>query len=309
MSKTSDQLLAGVKRRCIVPSSQVLLSDADFFLLADDIISSRVVPLILGMRQDYFVTVDSESLVADTSSYSIPERSIARGLRDLKLNDTSSDRDLTLIAAEDSHFFDTNTGTPHSFYFKGDKIIVVPTPGASDTSLTLQKWYNLKHSRLTAVSNAALVTSKTSTTVTVSAAPSGITTATAVDFIQGTSGNSILAMDKTPTIVAGTTYTFAAGAIPTSLVAGDYLSLAQTTPVLMIPDEAYPYTETLIARRLLNIIGDFDGAQRLAEDEREEEKNLKQIMEPRVMGENTLIINRRGLLRGTRQRYRKTMTV
>lgn len=308
MSKTSDQLLAGVKRRCVVPSSQELLADADFFLLADDIIRSRVVPLILDTREDYFVALASETLTT-TAIYSIPERSIARGLRDLKLYDGVDERDLTLVKSEDAHLFSSSSGTPHSFYFRGDKIILLPTPGASDVTLSLYKYYNLKHSALTAVSNAALVTAKTSTTVTVSAAPSGITTSTAVDFIQGISGNSILAMDKTPTIVAGTTYTFAASTIPTDLVAGDYLSLAQTTPVLMIPDEAYPYTETLIARRLLNVVGDFDGSMRLKEEEEAEEKHLLKIIAPRVMGENSLILNRRGLLRGRRTQYYRRITV
>ena len=308
MSKTSDQLLAGVKRRIVVPSSQSLMSDSDFFSLADDIISSRVVPLILELRQDYFVTIATETLSA-TDTYSIPERAVGRALRDLKLDDGSGKRDLTLLASEDAHFFDSSSGTPHSFYFKGDKIILVPTPSTSDLTLILNKWYNLKHSQLTAVSNAALVTSATTTTVTVSSAPSGITTSTAVDFVQGISGNSILAMDKTPTLIASTTYTFTSGDIPTSLVAGDYLALAQKTPVLMIPDEAYSYTETLIARRMLTLLGDFDGAQRLAEDEREEEKHLRSILAPRVTGEATYIINRRGLLRGRRQQYYRRMTV
>lgn len=306
MAKTADRLLEGVKRRCVIPANQALLSDTDILAVADDIIASRMVPMMLSIRQDFFVITVLGDVVDGTSEYDIPYRSIGRTLRDLKLYDGSSYRDLSLLALEDEQYYLLG-GIPYAFYFKGDKVVLVPEPNTG--SLQLQYWYDLAPSSLVTLDQAAVVVSSTTTTVTISAAISGIVTGSSVDFIQAKSGNSMLAMDKTIQNASGTTYTFTSGDIPTSLVAGDYISIAQTSPVIMLPNECYPLLETLTAKRVLNLLGDFEGAGRLEKDESDEMKMVESLLAPRIQGENTIIINRRGLLRGYRMRFARRMVV
>lgn len=303
MSKTADRLLDGIKRRVVIPSSQPLLEDTDMLEVADDVIEQIIVPLLLSVRQDFLVTTPYEqATVANQAAYDIPYRAIGRGLRDVKLEDANGAvRDLSMIAAEDAHLW--TTGSPIGFYFRGDKLVLVPAPTSTD--LTLVMTYNLAPSRLVTLDQAAVVTGSTSTTVSVSAIPSVITTGTVVDFVEAKSGNSILAMDKTVANATGNTLTFAADAVPTSLAVGDYVSVYQTTPVLPIPNEAYPLLETAAARRILNMIGDFEGAKALAEEESDAEKRLKMLIEPRIQGESKKIINRNGLLKGRRMSWRR----
>ena len=304
MAKTSDRLLEGVKRRAIVPSSQPLFDDNDLLALADDVIEELMVPLLKAARQDFFVTTDEVTVVSGTRLYDIPYRSVGRTLRDLKLlNGTGFIRSLPKIAIEDEHLFQSSGGNVTGFYFRGDKIALVPTPTSSGFSL--ERWYELAPSKLVKVSDAAVVTGITATTVTVDTAPDTIATGTVIDFIQARSGNSLLAMDKTVTNVAGNVYTFAVDDIPTTLAVGDYVSVAQTTPVIMFPNECYPLLETATTRRALAALGDFEGADVLAKDEGEESKRLRALLEPRIEGEATVIINRRGLLRGTRSLNRR----
>lgn len=304
MAKTSDRLLEGVKRRVTVPANQVLLLNADMLALADDVTRSKIVPLIMSLRQDYFVTTTNIPMVADQAAYSIPYRSIGRTLRDLKIEDSGGNRrDVVKIQLEDEHL-ERGAGQVYGFYFKGDKFVAVPTP--TDTVETFEVWYDCAPSELVEVSEAALVVSKTATTVTVSNAPTGITTGVSIDFVQGKSGNAILGMDATVS-VAGFTYTFAANVIPDDLVAGDYIALAGKTPVVQLPDEVYSYLETETAIRVLRAIGDFENANALAEEAKEEAKNIKIMMEPRIEGEQTKILNRNSLLRGARNRYRMGM--
>jgi hypothetical protein len=303
MAKTSDRLIAGVKRRVIIPASQPLMSDSDFLSLADDVIASKMVPMISATRQDFFVTSTLVDCVSGTSTYSIPYRAVGRALRDLKLIDSSgSKRSLVLLQLEDEHMF-SGSGTPHGFYFKGDKIVIVPTPNSSDYDL--EEWYEFMPSSLVTVASSSVVSSATTTVVTVDQVPTGIIAGVTVDFIQGISGNSLLAFDKTVQAVTSTTITFNSGDIPLALGAGDYIALAQQSPVIMLPDEAYPLLETHTSIRVLNAIGDFEGADRLREDAKEEEKNLLKILEPRITGENAKIINRNSLLRGSRNAYRR----
>ncbi len=306
MAITADRLLEGIKRRIIVPSSQSLFSDTDFFAFADDIISSRIVPLLESVNQEFFVTRTSTPLVASQSIYSIPYRAIGRSLRELKISDSNDNvRNIALISIEDAHVFNPNSLTC-GFYFLGDKIHLVPdVPSSISGSQSLDIWYRLPPSKLVASSSAAFVVSVSSPDVVVTSVPSGMVTGSVIDFVQGRSGNSIYEIDKTITNIAGTTITFDPADIPDDLAAGDFIAMAGYSPVVnFVPNECYSLIESLTAKRVLTSQGDFEGAARLEEDISEETKNIKMILEPRIDGEPTIIINRYSLARGNKYRQR-----
>jgi hypothetical protein len=299
MAKTADELLAGIKKRIVIPASQALLTDPEILSYADMVTSSYLVPVIRSTAQEYFVTKTTTPTVANQAEYAIPYRAIGRTLRDLKIADTGgSVRDMPLIALEDAHLYSFGGTVPTGHYFQGDRIVLLPTPQTAD--LTLHIFWEMPPGKLALVDNCARVTGITATTVTVSAAPSTITTGTVVDFIAGQSGNSTLAFDKTVSNVAATTYTFATGDIPATLAIGDYVAPQGCTPYVQLPNEAMSLLETATDQRILNTIGDFEGAGRLEEDRKREDKDLKILLEPRNQGENAVFINRRGLLRGSR---------
>lgn len=309
MTKTSTQFLASVKRRCSMPENQALLSDTDILELGNEVIRSYVVPCLISVRQDYFVYVLDTSLVSGTTDYDIPYRALGRSLRDLKVVDTSVTeiRDMVKVDLEDAHLYtNENSNTnPYAFHFLGDRIKVVPSPTSSN--LSLRFFFELPPNELTAISAAAKITGisagATTTDVTVDAVPSTFSTTAANDFIAGVQGNATRSFDKTPTNVAGAVLTYINADIPSTLVVGDYIALAQETPVLQIPDDAYAWTVTKTAKRVLYTISDFEGHDRLNEDDNTEQKNLKMILEPRIRGENTKIVNRHSLARQGRFYY------
>ena len=90
MAVTADRILAGVKRRAIVPTNQVTLDDDDILDLIDDVIKIHAVPLIDSVNGEYFVTSELTAITAGQSNYSIPYRAIGRVLRDLKIKNTTS---------------------------------------------------------------------------------------------------------------------------------------------------------------------------------------------------------------------------
>lgn len=296
MSFTADSLLEDIKSYGMIPASQVAFDDDDILLACDQVIKRKLVPLYMSLRQDFFVYSEQEATVEDQAAYDIPYRAIGRALRDIKLiDDSSNTRNLTLIPLESAHEY-TSSSTSHSFYIKGNQVILVPTPTSAD--FTIEWWYLLQPSALVKIEDAALVSSATTTVVTVSAVPDGITAGTVVDFVQGTAGGRILAMDKTVTSVTTTTITFASGLIPTDLAAGDYVCVKQQTPVVMLPDEAQPLLAARSLQRILRSIGDFDGAQGLDAEIADAEKDLRALSEPRTQGEPTPAFPRYGLLRG-----------
>lgn len=307
MAILADRLLTGVKRRITMPANQALLNDTDILAFADDMISSRVIPLMESTNQDYFVTLKDVPLVAGQSIYSIPYRAVGRALRDIKMSDNNHNlRNISLIALEDAQVYDACTLTV-GFYFLGDKIRLVPdVPSNISPDQTLKIWYRLPPSSLVTSSSAARVTGITNDTVMVQNVPDTFMSGASVDFVQGHSGNSIYAMDKEILNVNGFNITFASGEVPSNLAPGDWISIVQTSPVInFVPNELYALIETYTAYRCLQAVSDFDGMGRLEADMKKEEENANKILEPRIDGEPTIIINRWGLVRGNKFSQRR----
>lgn len=300
MTTTVDSFLTKVKRRITIPSNQELLDNDDMLAMADDVTREQMVPLIMSVNQNYFVTTSNIPVEEGVTVYDIPYRSIGRGLRDLKMvqnGDSSAISDMAMIALEDAHRFGSIANPSLYFYFRGDKIILVPEPQSSD--YTMLCYYNLQPSQYVQNTDAALVVSIAGAVVTCSSVPDSMIAGVDVDFVQGKSGCSILEMDVEILTATSTTITFASSDdIPEDLVAGDYISLAGTTPVIQMPDEAVPLLECWTAERICYAIGDFDGAQILVNRAQKIEENLKKVLTPRIEGAQTKIVNRRGLLRG-----------
>lgn len=303
MSVTSDQLVKGVKRRITMPASQSLLNNADILEVADSIISSRLLPLLESTNQEYFVRVVNVPLVANESEYDIPYRAAGRALREIKLRlSPTSITNIAMIALEDAQVYQPSSQTV-GFYFLGDKIKLVPAAPSSITpGQSLEIYYRLPPSKLVPVSSAMQVVSVAGNDVTVSYVPNTYTAGTLVDFIQGLSGNSIYDMDVAIQGIAGNVVSFATGAVPLKLIPGDYICLAGFSPVInFIPNECHSLIESYTAQRVCNIVGDFEGAGVITQtDIPTEEKYLKLLLEPRIDGEPTVIINRYGLVRGNK---------
>ncbi len=308
MSVTTARLLRGVKRRITVPANQVLIDDSGMLELADDVMRDFMVPLIMSTRQNYFVVTNDVSVVESQALYDIPYRYLARGLRDIKYSGDGTDTgiyDLTQIALEDAHLFATE-GQPSGFFFMGDQFQLLPAP--INDSQFIRLYGEIPPSLLVQVTAAAHVTGisigATETVITCSTVPTTMTAGVEVDFIQGKSGSRLLAMDIGITNVAGSQLTFGVDDVPSTLVVGDWISIAQTSPVLMMPDECQPVFETKICERITYAIGDFDGSTKLGSEASVQQAALKQLLEPRIQGEPTKIVNRHGLLRGRGMAFR-----
>lgn len=303
MTVTSDRFLEGLKRRITIPANQPLMTDQAFLDLANDVIRDRMVPLFLSVNQNYFVTYVDLPMTQGLKKYPIHYRAIGRALRDLKLKhslDNIRMVDMRLIALEDEHLF-INQTLPTGFYFSGDSIMVVPEPNAS--TYILRQFFNLQPNRMVTMDQAAKVLAINANIVTVDAIPSAFTSPATVDLIQGKAGCSTISYDVTMQSAVANQLTFASAEMLTGLAVGDYVALAQQTPVMQLPDEAQLLLETATADRVLYAIGDYEGSAAMQKDAKLQEKNLLQIIQPRIEGEQTKIINRNGLLRGRGYNY------
>lgn len=304
MARTTAEFLEGLKGRGVVPASQPLLSAADFFRHADNVIAGTLVPLIESCRGDFFVTTTDVALVDKQASYAIPGRSYARGLRDLKWKDTSdnSKRNLILIPMEKEHEYSTDSGDPSAFFFMGDDIVLRPIPKNPGATEVLEFWYSLWPNRLCAVGDAAQVSSVSGGTITCVSVPATMLPGVKCDLIKGVQGNKTVALDIAITSVAGNQVTFTSTDVPSGIVAGDWIALAGCSPVLQLPDACLSYLETAVCERVMQIIGDLEAASALRIVLKDEERAIKMLLEPRVVGEGKIFVNHQLIKRNTRSR-------
>ena len=309
MAITSDRILQGVGRRISNPISQGLLENDDVLAFCDDIVQAEIIPILESAQQDYFIERVDIPLVAGQSQYDIPYRSVARGLREIKL--TSSDqqwmRNLPLIAIENAYQY-YQWSTICGFYFLGDKIQLIPeVPNPLSTEQNLAIWYRLPPNQLVELDQVAQVVSVSDPDVVVDGIPGTMSAGVNIDFVQGKSGNSIYSFDD-PIVSVNTgtnTITFAADVVPSNLVAGDYICLSGESYVLnFIPNEAYPLVETLTCMRCLQAVSDFDGMKVLEMAAERERTNLAKILEPRIDGEPKIVVNYWSIARGYKQNQR-----
>lgn len=309
MTITADDIINGVNRRISNPTPQGLMDNSDILAFCDNIVQSEIIPLIESTSQDFFVERIEIPIQGGVSAYSVPYRSIARGLREIKLRDSTGNtyRNLPLVSIENSYEYfswDQVVG----FHFEGDSIRLVPdVPASISGSPVMVLWYRLPPNKLVERSYVGQVTNILGDTVTVDTIPTGWVAGTQLDFCQGKSGSAIYAYDVPIDSLGGSPgeIIFGTGAVPSNLSVGDYLSLSGQSYVLnWVPNEGYPLVETLTCRRLLQATSDYEGMKMLDPDAERERTNLKMILEPRIDGESTIIVNYWSLARGFKNNQR-----
>ena len=307
---TADDVINGVNRRISNPQPQGLLSNSDILSFCDNIIQAQLIPLLESVDQDYFVDRIEIPLVAGQSNYSVPYRSVARGLREIRYKESPTTvnlRNMPLISIENAYMY-TSWQSTIGFHFENDTIRLVPdVPTSLAGNPSLLCWYRLPPNKLVQSTAVAKVTSVVGNIVNVQSIPSTLQATTQVDFCQGKSGSAIYAYDVAIAGVVGSTQiTFGAAAdIPTQLTAGDYISLSGESYVVnWLPNEAFPLLETLTCQRMLQSISDYEGVKMLNEDAQLETQNLLKILEPRIDGESEIIVNYNSLARTNKANQR-----
>lgn len=299
----ADALLRSVKRSITVPASQALLEDEDFFQMMDEIIGGSIVPLLESVDEEWFVTSTAQALVDNQQDYDIPYRAAGRGLRDIMALDASGNRrSLPKIALEDAYYY--GSGDLSGFTFFGDKVRILPA-FTTAPGYTLEYFWRLPPSKLQSESAAAKIDSisvgATTTTYSSSSIPTSITSGTVCDIVRARSGSPILAVDKPTVSVTGGGIVFNNTDLPTGVAVGDYIAIAGCSPVVQnVPNEGMSLLRSHASYRVLLAIGDFDAAKLVQDDIKTEEKNLKSLLQPRIDGEPTVLINRQSLVRGNK---------
>lgn len=316
MAWTTTELLADVRRSGMLPDSAPSgVSDTDILAHANKELQARLLPLVLAVREEFYVQPYSTQLVASQQGYRVPSRSIGNKLRDvlLQLSDGSL-QNLARIAPEAyAEMMSTSPAvTPWAFYLEADSVLVVPTPATTGSALLVLK-YLMRPSWLVPVSATA---TPTVTTVQANTPSAGLTrinhsatgtnlgTSAALDVVAARPGFRTLMVSVVPQSSGNGYVVVSSTDLPsdfsTANNAGDYLSAAETSPVVQLPPELHNllYQRTLC--RVLQSIGDLEALQAAEANAAQMERDAAGLIGNRVEGEPKKVVGR--LLNRTRTR-------
>lgn len=302
----ADELLASIKLRGAVPLAQISFQDSDLLNFASEEIDLKIVPSILAVREEFYVTTETIPLVTGQSNYKIPYRAIGGRVRFVYFQ--GSDGSLQPLAQvamerlteyEASNFAQQNSG----FFLQNDELIILP-PITGTTSGSLVVKYYMKPNKIVETSRGARVTQISGNAITVDSVPTNITPGSEVDFIQSLPNHRTKGYDVlVSTVPNSSTITFASG-VPTDLSVGDYICSAGETVIPQVPSELQVMVAQAVICRVLEAIGDTQGLSNATAKLQEMEAKLLTLIDSRVeapgrkaVNTNTFIHNRRRLRR------------
>lgn len=297
----TTSFLAAVDRAITVPNYQPRFSQTDLLALANEEQQSLVVPMIVALREEFFVFRDVLTINAGDYGFRIPERAIGRTLREIQYRNLAGGNlvyDLPRISIEDSYrFTNLGQGTPNGFMVEGDTIRLLPTP-SSNGEVVL---YTLrKPSNLVLDSRTAKVTGVGTNTITLTKVPSNLTIGSKIDVTDNKPSYPLVQKDLTITNITGLVLTVSGftGTALSGVDVDDVVSTALETSIVQLPDEAATVLVHATAVRVLEALSIPD-QMKIVEDKLQQKiRACREILSPRVEGSVPKIIQRDGLLRG-----------
>lgn len=293
-----EALIASVKRRSSIPTSQLTFTDAEFTAIANDELQGEVVPLVMSTRGEYFVDhYDTASPASGIIPF--PHGTVGCKVRSISYMQQTSpillinlpQIDLDVVAGVGFTNYNTMTG----FYIEGNNINLYPNT-AVPANTNIRIYYYRRSLVLAAPNTYAKITSVNSgtNTIVVDHIPSGWSVGLNLNAVSGeapfgiTNDEMSIVGLSSPSIILTNV---------DGLAAGDYISEEGYSGVPQIPLEAHAYLAQLTAAKCCEGLGDLGGMKAALEKAKMMKDSLLVMISSRVDGSIKKIVNPNGGLR------------
>jgi hypothetical protein len=302
MQLITEDLLESVKLRGFIPVSQSTFTNARLLQILNEKLSDEIVPAIMSIRENFFLTYERRALTASQSRYALPERAAGTSIKTVWYVDSSGNRMRvpSRTDARDLREGAIGTGEPEEFMMMGDEIQVFPTPASS--SGYLEFWYYRRPSRLALTSSCAKITAVNTaagvTTFTVDTdLTASLSVGSTVDFLAGKSPFLSWADDVAITAITTTTIAVSASAISSEASAveprvNDYICPAGYANFPQIPAEMHPILAQSAAVYAIQSLGDMEKLAAASQTLDRMLKNGFKLIANRVESEPEQVIHR-----------------
>jgi len=293
---TVDGLIEKVKRWAAIPEYQPGFGTEDILDFLNEELEGSIVPFMIECDEDFFIRKKVYSIPADESTpIHLTGRISAGKIREIKLARSSTAKldELINITRADLDNYGYYPRKYNTFELRGQEMYI---PHASEYGSGCELWvyYYDRPNRLVDDADVAKITNIVGNVVTVSAVPTGYTTALTYDFIRGTPHFEIYDIEQTASSVVSNDFTFSS--LPTDLAIGDYVCQTGFSTVANIPYEIYNLLAMGAAVRILEALESNDGLQFAMSRYARMLNDARNALTPRVRGEHKLIVNNGGFL-------------
>jgi hypothetical protein len=293
---STTELIANIKRRCSVPTSQLTYTDTDFTLLANDELQGIIVPMIMSTREEYFLDYE-DTTIPSTGIIAFPTKSIGCKLRSVSIVRNTNPLHLESLPRIDLDVV-SGIGTATQmvgFYIEDNSIKLYPTNN-SLAGMTLRVYFFRRSLQLAVpLTYGKILTIDSNTnTITVSRLPSTWAADTQLNAVSSQPNFTIT--NSLMTIVSLSSPSIVLDSVE-GLSVGDWISEYGYSAVPQIPLEAHAYLAQLTAAKALEGLGDRDGMKTAMEKAEELKKGIMTVTSQRVDGSVKKVINPSGGLR------------
>lgn len=280
VSFTTDELVSRIKRKCLFPSVNAKLTDAQILDIADEEVQTRIYSSLMRIRSDYFVAHRYLTYAQGAQWVQLPSVLSSSTLVDVWYRQPGGSQPAWRLLVRSKSgapwgAMQTEQATPNGYAIEGDRIGVFPRP-AQDTTILLRYERRPSRMHLAASGRSAPIVSYDDTTFEFTVTPpTGFTTTapvgTEMDIVRATPAFDALVQGMEVTTVASPVWTLASGTIdhtspdtaPISqgdVNPGDYLTLQGETPVFPLPEVWWPICIYSAAATACREVGDMDQA-------------------------------------------------
>jgi hypothetical protein len=275
MDFTSTGLIAQIKRRALIPTSQNLFTSSDIIDMLNEELQNRIVPYIMNVREDYFLTYDEITQDGTQDEIDIPYDAIGNKINQITLYTSTTDDSFfaTIPRLSPSQINDYFGG----YYIEGNKIKLYPKAISSGK---LRIYYYKRPSEIVASTRWAIIsTVNTNTSIVCSTnLPANITTGSDIDIVK-----NIQPWDTTRETTAGTVSGATVNLSDTSDISvGYYVCSKDESPFAQIPQDTIPLLIQSVVVRMMEYMGDTNGLQAGLLTYAQMESDNRGLISPRV---------------------------
>jgi hypothetical protein len=281
---TTEELVKAIKRRSTSPTSQQLFKVEDYVDFANDEMETNIIPLIMSVREEYFVGFKDVVVPANLSTpfeFEIPADAIGQKLRELCIVDPN-DGSLTSIpriAPEQVSGSNLETTTVSGFIVRANKVVLYPA--RSYAGRTLRVFYFKRPLTLVPLNKAAKITqvNTNNNQIVLDGVPSTWAVGNKLSVVRGSQPFQTVIESVEITAISSPTLTLTT---VSGIQVGDYVALEGFSCIPQIPVEAHKVLAQATAVKVLEALGDFEGMAAAERKLNQNKEDMLKLISPRV---------------------------
>lgn len=295
---TGDRMIDSVRKRTMTPDDTSIFTDQDILDILNEELDVEVLEKLLVLHEEH-LTIPIDIPRNDEGVYEIPYRAIGNKIRDIQLISGEITYELSQVSIGELPDYSYNTDSNtylDKFYVESNKIKLINNNRPYNT---IRFYIYLRPNVLTKVEKAGVISPASgdslfvdnedgTITLVLSQVGKHFTSSNNYDIVGKRTPNKVRKFDLKPLeVITGTTGSIKFNKsdvedILDELQDGDYVTIAEETPVPNIPTEMHPILAQAAAIHILEALGDTEALNNAQRRMDKMTKSVQSLVDDRV---------------------------